>query len=123
MVKTLLLKLGNGLTSVPKKKEKQVIFLTRIVLCSRKALECDAFGILPNSHGKSLIFEALPYFDNSTIIVIFPLNSIIEEQVRRYGESAINFSDSVITQIASVSTYKGAENDNGVVVVVTGDIL
>ena len=67
----------------------------------------------------SLIFEALPYFDNSTIMVISPFNSIIEEQVRRNGEPA-TFSDSVIKQTASVSTYKDAENDN---VVVPGDIL
>ena len=53
-------------------------------------------------------------------MVISPFNSIIEEQVRRNGEPATDFSDSVIRQIASVSTYKDAENDN---VVVPGDIL
>ena len=79
------------------------------------------FWILPTVYGKSLIFQALPYFDNSTImIMISPLNTIIEEQVRRSGGSAINFSDNEIKRIASVSTYKYVENDK--VAVVPGDI-
>ena len=45
---------------------------------------------------------------------------LVEEQVRRNGEPATDFSDSVIKQIASVSTYKDAENDN---FVVPSDIL
>ena len=54
------------------------------------------------------------------MIMISPLNTIIEEQVRRSGESAINFSDNEIKRIASVSTYKDVANDK--VAVVPGDI-
>ena len=101
------------LSKINKKRKANYNFLKPgQFLCLKKALECDVFGILPTGYGKSLIFEALPYFENSTALVISPLNSIIEEQIRRYGESAINFSDSVI---ASVPTYKDAENVNCVI--------
>ena len=45
-----------------------------------------------------MIFEALPYFTNSTIIVISPLNSIIEEQLGRYTDS-VNYSLDFIAKV------------------------
>ena len=67
--------------------------------CIKSALERDTLGVLPTGYGKSLIFEALPYFSDSVVIVISPLNSIIEEQVNRYGQTAIHFSETILRQL------------------------
>ena len=68
-------------------------------LCIKSALNNDTLGVLPTGYGKSLIFEALPYFKQSVVIVISPLNSIIEEQIQRYGRNAFNFGESILKQL------------------------
>ena len=55
-----------------------------------------------------MIFEALPYFTNGTIIIISPLNSIIEEQLGRYNDS-INYNQEFIGKVDSNNYNK--END------------
>ena len=67
--------------------------------CIKSALGSDTLGILPTGYGKSLIFEALPYFKKSAILVITPLNSIIEEQVTRYGKTAVKFNENIILHV------------------------
>ena len=47
----------------------------------------DVIGVLPTGFGKSLIFHILPYFmptkkHSNIVLVIRPLNSIIEDQVK-----------------------------------------
>ncbi len=56
----------------------------------------DVLAVLPTGYGKSLVFELLPEYDRVmqlaaqqvplpvTVIVIIPLNSIINEQAERY---------------------------------------
>ena len=50
----------------------------------------DVFGIMPTGFGKSLIFQLFPHlakaaltFENSTIIVVSPLISIMRNQVEQ----------------------------------------
>ena len=64
----------------------------------------DVLGVLPTGYGKSLIFELLPYFHQAkceanlasnpdvAVILISPLNSIIQEQLDRYGSRALHIS-------------------------------
>ncbi|CAG2192324.1 unnamed protein product [Mytilus edulis] len=65
-------------------------------LCIREALIRDTLAVLPTGYGKSLIFETLPYFRNSSILVISPLNSIIEEQLVRYGDKAVHLNSDIV---------------------------
>lgn len=82
------------------------------------ALNSDVLSILPTGYGKSLIFEILPRFVDicksfnhvnqvqdiplttaSAIILITPLNSIIYEQIQRYGDQAIEVGPSFLAQL------------------------
>ncbi|VDI41671.1 Hypothetical predicted protein [Mytilus galloprovincialis] len=63
------------------------------VKCLKSALVGDTVCVLPTGYGKSLIFEALPFFSNGVVIVVSPLNSILYEQLDRYGDLAIHFNE------------------------------
>ena len=61
----------------------------------------DVFGIMPTGFGKSLIFQLFPRLakaaltlENSTIIVVSPLISIMQEQVKQLKK--LGFSASAI---------------------------
>ena len=46
----------------------------------------DAIAILPTGYGKTVIFHMLPYVNSvpaGSVLVINPLNAILEEQKRR----------------------------------------
>ena len=54
----------------------------------------DIIGVLPTGFGKSLLFQLLPNFlpvkeDKNVVIVVCPLNSIIEDQLKVLGERGI----------------------------------
>ena len=67
--------------------------------CLMQLQYTDVLAVLPTGYGKSLIFEllVLPYFHQAkclsnlsnnldvSVILITPLNSIIQEQLDRYG--------------------------------------
>ena len=76
-----------------KRKTEYNFFKPAQLKCMKSALEADTLGIFPTGFGKSLIFEALPILQSSSIIVISPLNSIITEQLERYGEDAVKMDD------------------------------
>lgn len=46
--------------------------------------QSDSMVILPTGYGKSLIFELLPVINRSQVIIVSPLNAIIEEQVSKF---------------------------------------
>ena len=53
----------------------------------------DIFACMPTSYGKSLVYEILPYLDDvfcqsklSAVLVVTPLNAIIDEQIRKLGQ-------------------------------------
>ena len=61
----------------------------------------DILAVLPTSYGKSLIFELAPLVldsmtfksdSTSSTIIICPLDSIIKEQVDRYGQQAVHIT-------------------------------
>ncbi|XP_070532787.1 probable ATP-dependent DNA helicase RecS [Ptychodera flava] len=65
--------------------------------CLKASLQGDCIGLLPTGYGKSLIFESLPYMMQgttapSTVIIISPLNAIIEEQLRKLTDDAVQIT-------------------------------
>ena len=55
----------------------------------------DVIGVLPTGYGKSLLFHLLPHFlpvkaNNNIVIVVCPLNSIIEDQLKVLKSRRIN---------------------------------
>ncbi|XP_020913801.1 uncharacterized protein LOC110251428 [Exaiptasia diaphana] len=63
-------------------KVKQILILERLLLGK------DTVGVLPTGYGKSVIFHLLPFMfdyekkkDDSIVLVIAPLDSLIEDQV------------------------------------------
>ena len=97
-------------TKVSSLKPKQVEALF-------KAERGDVLAILPTGYGKSLIYELIPYYTGvlrcldactcvkpsicscnvyehvGCVIVITPLNAIIAEKLRHYGDMAVQVSD------------------------------
>lgn len=73
-------------------KEKQIAAIRAITSQNK-----DCFCVLPTGYGKSLIYQVLPFvFDgtssvnsNSMIIVVSPLNAIMEEQITKLQTQGI----------------------------------
>lgn len=60
----------------------------------------DCICSLPTGYGKSLIYEILPFLDkNSLVIVIVPLNAIIDQQLKKLGEKAISVCHGDISKV------------------------
>ena len=65
--------------------------------------EKDVIACLRTGYGKILIFESLPFVSgvqNSTVIVVSPLNSVITEQLQRYGQNYLSISPDVIKRLS-----------------------
>ena len=82
----------------------------------------DVIAVLPTGFGKSLLFQLLPNFlpvkaDKNVVIVVCPLNSIIEDQLKVLGERGITAD---VLQLASVdregieSLFNPEDNDESV---------
>ena len=75
------------------------------VLALYKAAESNVLITLPTGYGKSLIFELLPHFmfflteQKTAVVIVSPLNAIINEKLNMYGESACHVSKSVIDEL------------------------
>lgn len=73
-------------------KPKQVVTI-------KQALKNDCISVLPTGYGKSLIFEILPFVDFSfydrqcLVLLICPLNVIIEQEIAKLGAKSIRASD------------------------------
>ena len=61
--------------------------------CVKKSIKNDALVILPTGYGKSLICELVQLLTNSTIVIISPINAIIDEQLGRFGNYAIRVNE------------------------------
>lgn len=62
----------------------------------------DLLGVLPSGFGKSLIFHLLTLLEDCVIVVICPLKSIVNDQVKEaisMGISAASLSNCVIEDI------------------------
>lgn len=71
------------------------IFKPLQIRCLENILFGDVVAMLPTGYGKSLIYQVLPAFldlksDRNFIIVICPLNAIIEDQVNVLSKWGIN---------------------------------
>lgn len=61
----------------------------------------DVIGLFPTSMGKSLCYEILPYLLSGRVLIISPLISLMEDQVRRIkqrGEKRVVALTSQLTQ-------------------------
>lgn len=64
--------------------------------CLRVVYDNDVITVLPTGYGKSLIFEILPYFTKyvtgkfSIVILITPLNAIINQELSKLGYSSVH---------------------------------
>lgn len=88
--------------------------------CLLHLLKRDVIAVLPTGYGKSLIFEILPYMLQAkgiifeervppvNVIILSPLNSIINEQLDRYGERAVHISSTVSEDEATLKNLKAA---------------
>ena len=85
-------------------------------------MEDDVIAVLPTGFGKSLLFQLLPDFllvkaDKNVVIVVCPLNSIIEDQLKVLGERGITAD---VLQLASddresiESLFNPEDNDESV---------
>ena len=57
-----------------------------------KAEKSDCLVMLRTGYGKTLVFELLPYVTNSVIVVVCPLDIIIEQLLQSFGTSAVQVS-------------------------------
>ena len=63
------------------------VFKPKQMQCLESLLQGrDVLTVLPTGYGKSLLFQLLPFFlpskgERNIVIVVFPLNSIIEDQL------------------------------------------
>lgn len=67
------------------------------VMCLRSVFQVkDSIICLPTAYGKSMIYDILPYIEGSSdkdvVIVITPLNAIMNEVLLRHGKLAMKLS-------------------------------
>jgi superfamily II DNA helicase RecQ len=76
-----------GAISTAYRKRLFPVFVTKNSSTNQK----DVISALKTGYGKSLIFESLAYYKTGntspTIIIVSPLNAIINEQLERNGEN------------------------------------
>lgn len=86
-----------ALFSINRKRTTEYNYLKpKQVDCVKDALSADTLVILPTGYGKSLIYEVIQKITNAKIIVISPINAIINEQKNRFGDSAFCIEGDII---------------------------
>ena len=69
-------------------------------------LETDTLvNILPTGYGKPLVYEFIQIICKSKMIIISPINAIIDEQIRRLDQT-INLDEYLIKEIGNKSPGK-----------------
>lgn len=95
---------------IPTLKVKQVQALV-------SALKGDVLVTLPTGYGKSAIFELLPYFIEfmfgslSAVIIACPLNAIILEKLRTYGDLSCHISTEFVKELSDYMKGESGELD------------
>ena len=60
----------------------------------------DTLSVLPTAYKKTVVFQMLPYTTgDGVIVVVNPLNAIIEEQRQRFGDRCIVVDESLLKQL------------------------
>ena len=94
-----------ALAKINKERHLSLNFLKPLqgesVKCS---LKNDTLAVLPTGYGKSLIYEIIQKINNSKIVLISPLNSIIEEQSTKLGNDAVVVDGKIIDEIEKKDT-------------------
>ena len=73
--------------------------------CVLNATENDVLCVLPTGYGKTLIIQSLLYLsaENSTVIVVNGLKSIIDEQTTKFGQKCIVVDECFVKGLDSTS--------------------
>ncbi|KAK3102646.1 hypothetical protein FSP39_012843, partial [Pinctada imbricata] len=96
-----------ALAEFNKKTNSQFQYLKpKQIQCLRESARCDNIVlVLPTGYGKSLIFELLPYYmrhvhgyKKLVIIIVEPLNTIIEQELEKVGEDGIHLTNEMESQ-------------------------
>ena len=66
--------------------------------CVKTALMADTLIVLPTGFGKSLIYELVQIISGTKVIIISPINAIINEQVDRLGDAAVKIDKGIVKQ-------------------------
>lgn len=84
--------------------------------CLREVVQKDLIAVLPTGYGKSLVYELLPFYCkfvkniSCTVIVIVPLNSILQQEVEKLGDSIVHVKQD-ITLLPKKQFYIGHPED------------
>ena len=70
------------------------------------SLNFDTLVILTTGNGESLIYELVQEISQEKVIIISPINAIIDEQVNRLGSSALKLDDGLIAKLEQKNTGK-----------------
>lgn len=85
--------------------------------CLKAIQEKDTVAILPTGYGKSLIFELLPHFSKcvcdikSIVIIIAPLNAIIEQELSKLGSYVCQVSKTEPVKFTGITHFIGHPED------------
>ena len=75
------------------------------IKCIKSALETDTLVILPTGYGKSLVYELIQIICNSKMVIISPINAIIDRQVRRLDQT-IKLDEYLLKEIGNKNPGK-----------------
>ncbi|XP_078328221.1 uncharacterized protein LOC111101565 isoform X3 [Crassostrea virginica] len=112
-----------ALAKINKERHLSLNFLKPLqgesVKCS---LKNDTLAVLPTGYGKSLIYEIIQKINNSKIVLISPLNSIIEEQSTKLGNDAVVIDGKFIDEIEKKGACSLNSQDKDIIRFVNGDV-
>ena len=99
------LKTKAALSDINKKRCTQFSYLKpKQFDCVKRALLADTLIVLPTGFGKSLIYELVQIISGKKVIIISPINAIINEQLDRLGDAAIKLDMGVVKQTEQDNT-------------------
>lgn len=97
--------------------EKYFFLKPKQIDCLKAIQEKDTVAILPTGYGKSLIFELLPHFSKcvcdikSVVIIIAPLNAIIEQELGKLGSYVCQVLKTEPVRFTGVTHFIGHPED------------
>ena len=88
-----------ALSCINKKRCTQFSFLKpKQFDCVKRALKGDTLIVLPTGFGKSLFYELVQVISGTKVLIISPINAIINEQLDRLGDAAIKIDERFVKQ-------------------------
>ena len=100
------MKCKKALASVNIRRKTEYTLLNPMqIKCIKSALETDSLVILPTGYGKSLVNGLIQIICNSKMIIISPINTITDEQIRRLDQT-IKLGEYLIKEIGNKNPGK-----------------